>query len=161
MSDKEALKAEAKAAKEREKERHQIDKYKSQFLDTSSNLTTRTKALIKLFEIECDAEIGVYFREHYALVFSALSDTSNSLENTSRKGKHVSDKDIKNTIEFIKKIIIHLQQDLQDPRNNKILCNKRHKHTHIKPSSFHTNKQNTPFVTTTTTTFLFADTIFF
>lgn len=122
MSDKEALKAEARAAKEREKERHQIDKYKSQFLDTTSNLTTRTKALIKLFEIEADEEIGVFFRDHYALVFSALSDTSNSLEMTSRKGKHVNDKDIRNTIEFIKKIVFHLQQDLQDPRNNKIVC---------------------------------------
>jgi len=79
-------KAEAKALKDKEKERLKISKKRMKFLDPSSNLSTRSKALLAYCELERDDQVGITFREHHVLVFSSFVDTMSFAEANSRKG---------------------------------------------------------------------------
>lgn len=110
---------EAKAAK---KERQKIEKYKKDFLDTSSNLTNRTKALLKFISIETDEGIGALFRENYVHVFSSFFEIVSSTDVGLKKGKHPNEKDSKILFDLIRKIITHLPNDLRDQRNAKNIC---------------------------------------
>lgn len=125
---------EAKAAK---KERQKIEKYKQEFMDTRSNLANRTKALTKYISIETDEGIGTLFRENYVHVFSSFFEVVNTTENNSKKGKHLNEKDSKSMFDLIRKIIIHLPNDLRDQRNAKNMRKKKKAHTY----TLHTNNQ--------------------
>lgn len=110
---------EAKAAK---KERQKIEKYKKDFLDTNSNLTNRTKALLKFISIETEEGIGVLFRENYVHVFSSFFEIISTTDAGLKKGKHPNEKDSKVLFDLIRRIITHLPNDLRDQRNAKNIC---------------------------------------
>jgi hypothetical protein len=85
--------AEMKAQKEAEKERQKINKKRAKFLDPSSNLSTRSKALLGYVELEHSEAVGATFHDHHELVFSSFIDTVNFAEANSRKGESACRKD--------------------------------------------------------------------